>query len=427
MHRGRMHRKSFVQASLQEEGEELHNPGCGWYHMYTFFLHPERNMSRNAYLYLDPESRGEQLVLLLIDIGAFRNCELTEAALEQVVQILHFFQEKEKDLVLRFAYDTQGKGLEREPHSISLIKRHMEQLGPVIAPYTDGILTLQGLFIGSWGEMHNSRFLSQKSLTELASTLYWTTKGRCYLAVRTPDQWRAITSSSGFPQTAKKRLGLFNDGMFGSPTDLGTYHINRQKELAWQCCYMRQRPNGGEVLQGESLIGYSRAAEEMRDMHISYLNSIYQKEQLQHWKEELVAEPGCWFGISGYEYVGRHLGYRFVVRRIKPVNKIGKGAWLQITVENCGFAELCQEADCFLIVQRQDGAVQSNRIDTDACQWESGRCVDLKMELSGLELQRGSRLFLRLVRRRDRRVIRFANHGEESPALEGAVLLGEYR
>lgn len=420
-------RRIFVQAELKEESKELHNPGCGWYHMYTFSLFPEKSENQQP-LYLDPQSREEQLVLLLMDLGKFRDCRLSEAALCRTEEILDFFQEQGKDLILRFTYDTQGKGLEKEPCSLSLIKGHMKQLGSVITRYAGSILTLQGLLVGNWGEMHNSRFLSQQNLTDLAETMYQATEGSCYLAVRTPKQWRNIISCSSIPSGLREKLGLFNDGMFGSSTDLGTYQNGcREEEMSWQEAYMRHRPNGGEALKGEGLTGYKTAAWEMRQMHTIYLNSVHQQEQLQHWKEELVCESGCWRGISGYEYIGRHLGYRFVVRRAKLIQGLDKKKRLQITVENCGFAELCQRADCFLMIEHQDGSLESRLIPTDACQWESGEKAVVEAELPEWTPHEGMRLFLKLQRKRDRRNICFGNRLADSLTADGAALLGEYR
>lgn len=418
----------FQEADLGENIQNLQNPGCGWYHMYTFSLPSEKDGEQENPLYLDPESREEQLVLALMDLGKFRACRLPESALARVGQILEFFQQQGKDVILRFTYDTGGKGMEREPCSISLIKDHMNQVGPIIEQYAESILTLQGVFVGSWGEMHDSKFLSRSNMAELVNTMYQAVKGSCYMAVRTPSQWRSIISDSILHPAVQQRLGLFNDGMFGSLTDLGAYGNDcRQDELGWQEVHMRCRPNGGEALQGEFLMGYKNAALEMGRMHISYLNSVHQKELLQHWKGELVSEQGCWQGISGYEYIGRHLGYRFVVRRAKLVKGLRRKMRLQITVENRGFAEMCQEADCFLMIEHQDGSMEKRLITTDARQWESGGTTTVEAELPEQTPREGVRLFLKLQRKKDGRSIFFGNRPADSLAADGAVLLGEYR
>ena len=71
-------------------------------------------------------------MLLRIDIGAFREREIPEKALACAEQILAYFAGEKKDMILRFVYDTEGRGLAKEPTYIQLVKRHMEQLGPLI-------------------------------------------------------------------------------------------------------------------------------------------------------------------------------------------------------------------------------------------------------------------------------------------------------
>lgn len=63
--RGKQDKKElFQKAILQESRKAIQNPGCGWYHLYTF------NAAQTGEpLYIACEE--EELVLLRIDIGAF--------------------------------------------------------------------------------------------------------------------------------------------------------------------------------------------------------------------------------------------------------------------------------------------------------------------------------------------------------------------
>ena len=93
---------------LKESTRALKNPGCGWYHIYTF------DLSKENFLYIDCEE--EELVLLLIDIHAFRGCEqIPKEALEYFSSILTFFEQHDKGIILRIVYDTKGRGMENEP------------------------------------------------------------------------------------------------------------------------------------------------------------------------------------------------------------------------------------------------------------------------------------------------------------------------
>lgn len=421
-------RAAFAPADCRECGGELSNPACGWYHVYTFQAQPPpEGQPVDAEVWLDEDCRRERLALALIDIGEFQFAPLSGAALSRIAQIMDFFRRNRKQVLLRIVYDTQGRGLEREPPTLARIKEHMEQIGEAVGPYLGDILVVQGIFVGSWGEMHGSKFLDTESMCELVNTLYRVTRGRCFLAVRTPSQRRAITGSPKVRRETARRLGLFNDGIFGSPTDLGTYAAlpgagrgekwSRSEELEWQDLQMGAVPNGGEILSCHPLKSFRQAEQDLRRMHLSYLNGVYHPEQLEHWRKEIVEEAGCWHGLSGYDYIGRHLGYRFTV--VNVAKALGKG--LRITVKNNGFGNLCQEADCFLGLETGQGGISWQRLDADARKWKSGHETVLGAEIPRT-CSAGSKLYLTLRRRSDGCVLRFANQGAGD-----SVLLGEFR
>lgn len=421
----------FHKADCRDSGKALQNPGCGWYHVYTFFADPKKlSQARQEGFYLAVGSEDERLALLLIDIGAFREQEISEDVLEYIENILAFFQKNDKQMILRFAYDTKGSGMENEPQTLSLIKQHMKQLGKIIRRYAADILVLQGIFVGNWGEMHGSRFLYRNAMVELFHTLYRETEGSCFLAVRTPAQYRTILADGATDAQTAEKLTLFNDGIFGSATDLGTYGTERRQdtaalhpwsredELSWQNEALKGKPAGGETVLGESSTGYETAAGELKAMHVSYLNSVYDADQLNIWKKEQVKGSGCWQGLSGYEYIERHLGYRFVVCDVQLTKKLR----LEITIRNDGFAELCDEAECCLILENDDKTISGLPIDTDARVWESGIRTMLTVDLSEVQELKPGRLSLQLKRRRDGAAIRFANN-----LADERVMLGELK
>lgn len=420
-------REKFKKEDYTESWEVLGNPGCGWYHVYSFEAEASSNpdAADETGSYLAAVSEGEQLALVRINIGAFRDCELPYGALLYIEKILNLFRVNKKQMILRIAYDTEGKGLAREPLELRLVKRHIEQLGALIERYAEDILVVQGILVGNWGEMHGSKFLSAYSMTELMNTLYAASKGKCYLAVRTPAQWRKIMSCRIAEAGLREKLALFNDGIFGSETDLGTYGAagrreaaeteswNREEELSWQSEYMESVPCGGEVIAGEKLTGYAEAAGEMKQMHLSYLNSVYQQEQLEYWKAERAGGLGA---INGYDYIGLHLGYRFLVRNVKTAFAGG----LQIEIENCGFAGLYEETECFLIIEEESGLIRQERIDADARQWKSGKKTVLKTIFPEKGKETGAcSVYLKLKRKRDGRTLRFANRGSCDMVLLG--------
>lgn len=452
---------------LKESTRALKNPGCGWYHIYTF------DLSKENFLYIDCEE--EELVLLLIDIHAFRGCEqIPKEALECFSSILTFFEQHDKGIILRIVYDTKGQGMENEPSSIKIVKSHMKQLGSIICEHTSEkeslpgkILVHQGLFVGSWGEMHSSKFLSEARMKELYDTFLEATKGSCPIAVRKPVQLRILSCKKTLQDAPNTNLALFNDAIFGSETDLGTYGTirksalsennerektpwAREDELFWQQSFMQQSFCGGEVLGGMNTVSESfgntdhpqrtldwkQVVEDIAKMHVSYLNSIYSKEVLDDWKTQRI----MWNGeeISEYDYIGRHLGYRFVVTQIKiesvspekkkqtqsdTQNQISASV-ITFTIKNTGFANMCEEAVCRLILTENNENIKAFEIKSDPRTWSSGTDTVIECHIPKevwTQKSQQTKLFLQLTRKRDGRIIEWAN--EEYDHKAGGVIV----
>lgn len=414
-------RNVFIKSQLEESAEELDNPGRGWYHIYTLNAAPakEKIPLKHEIWFYDNADR-ERLALALIDLSAFKTAPVSDEALSRIDNIFNFFKSAGKQIILRFVYDTDGNSILREPMSLATIKRHMEQTGEIVKKYSDDILVMQGLFIGNWGEMHGSKFSDDISICELTNSLFEYTSGMCPIALRTPSFCRTVISNAQTLPQLKERLTIFNDGMFASPTDLGTYGIYekeqaaetgkwiRSQELEWQNRELAFVPNGGEAAADKEPISFADAAREMKMSRISYLNSAYHTSQLEFWKNEVVKESGIWNGISGYDYIGRHLGYRFVVRDVK----IGKGKELFIEIENCGFANLYRQAQCVLTIEKEDGTREDRILDTDPRRWMSCEKLLIPTGLSLKEkIDQPYNLYVSLKQRHDARPIYFANKG----------------
>lgn len=467
-------KRKFQKNRLHESLEQIKNPGRGWYRIYTYDLAQEL-----PELYIACEE--ETLALLLIDIGAFKNECIPESALVYLEKILGFFEKNEKKVILRPVYDTTGHGMEREPGTLHLVKEHMQQLGKVIEQYAENILVVQGILVGDWGEMHGSKFLSDKHLKELTKEYITAMNQSCYLAVRTPRQWK--TAAESMDTHMRNCLVLFNDGIFGSETDLGTYESSdkRKQDLKWQYDSLGYGPVGGEAVAdvriseispgqdialdtmwdngnmsfAESVdLDKNSVMDALRKMHVTYLNSMHDQKLLDQWKAQTMKWNGSM--ISVYDYIGLHLGYRFIVRDAswtaaeKTVPSGGlrkhfmgeKEKFLEVTVENSGFADLYEEAECIIYVKTSDGGshicpetetesmIEITRPECDARTWKSGTTSKIKISADVLEpyieseqdARNGIKIYLQLRRKRDGMNIRFANADADN-----GVLLGIFR
>ena len=467
-------KRKFQKNRLHESLEQIKNPGRGWYRIYTYDLAQEL-----PELYIACEE--ETLALLLIDIGAFKNERISESALVYLEKILEFFEKNEKKVILRPVYDTTGHGMEREPGTLQIVKEHMQQLGEVIERYAENILVVQGIMVGDWGEMHGSKFLSDKHLKELTKEYITAMNQSCYLAVRTPRQWK--TAAESMDTHMRNCLVLFNDGIFGSETDLGTYASSdkRKQDLKWQYDSLGYGPVGGEAVADVRISGISpgqdialdtmwdngnmsfaepvdldknSVMDALRKMHVTYLNSMHDQKLLDQWKAQTMKWNGSM--ISVYDYIGLHLGYRFIVRDATwtAVEKTVPGGGLrkhfmgkkekilEVTVENSGFADLYEEVECIIYVKTSDGGshicpetetesmIEITRPECDARTWKSGTTTKIKIPADILEpyiepeqdIQNGIKIYLQLRRKRDGMNIRFANADADN-----GVLLGIFR
>ncbi|MBO4981512.1 MAG: DUF4832 domain-containing protein [Lachnospiraceae bacterium] len=428
---GRIDRKKgfqFHKADLREWTEAVPNPARGWYQIYTFEVHTEPGFKELEGC-LDPD---DSLVLLILDIGAYRDRDLEEDCFLHMHKILDFFEKRSFDMIVRVVYDHEGKGLEREPSSFSRVQRHLTQLGEWFAGCSEAVFLWQGMLIGSWGEMHTSRFLAHDKLQQMAEILRSHRRPGMYLAVRRPVQWRCLHDCEGDFQIRKAPydgMGLFDDGMFGSKTHLGTFGAGQSGKVGWHDAWnpgeeldfeealCRFVPNGGEAVSGEDgFPSCEKVIETLGRMHVTYLNRAHDRRLLEQWKKQTVAWAGPWAGRSLYEYVGAHLGYRFLIRKVTVTRAEEGMCFVEIGIENTGFANCYQEAEVFLVWMDKLGNMGEILLDCDIRTWERGRVETVGSFLKVLDCE----LFLAARRKWDGACIRFANRSDE----QGRAVLG---
>ena len=406
----------FKPVRIKEHRGQIVNPSRGWYQIFYFHI-PELPDFQELRWCLRED---EPMAMAVIHIGAYRNKMLDQVALDAVSRILCFFQENEKDLILRFTYDCEGNGLLHEPALFAQVEEHIRQLSPIIHSFTKNIFVLQGLFVGSWGEMHGSKFLSSVHLKRLNALAEEAAGEYTWLAIRRPCQWRSLHGSN----EKNVRMGLFDDGIFGSNTNLGTFgHLQRtqtqwehpwcpEDELAFEEQLCMVVPNGGEVIcpkNRESLSG-RKVISLLRQMHISYLNCVYDGKLLDQWKQ--MRSP--WIGISVYDYIGAHLGYRFCIRRVSVLER-KQQLWLNVTVENTGFAPCYEECAASLEI------IDGSNVAYLETSWDLRTVMPGTMQhLECVLPEKNGDLYLLMRRKKDGRTVRFAHDVTE----EGKLYLG---
>lgn len=382
-------RVTFSAEQFTESSRYLSNPNRGFYHIYGFMITDtavEWSETVSEQLQEDTETN---LAMIQINLCNYRDRELTEQGLDSIRGLFRVLRGTGRQFIVRFLYDWTGESTKTEPEDISVILRHMEQVGSIVEENEDIIFTLQGLFTGNWGEMNGTRYNTAEDWHNLYEALRTATGDSVFLAVRMPMQWRNATGFAKIPEALEEgcRLGLFNDGILGNYSDYGTYgdtshreagdfsRWNREEELAFQeelCGYV---PNGGEVIVDNSYNDWEAAMEDLAIMHISYLNADYDREVLEKWAAAAAEEEGCYLGMDGLSYAERHLGYRLLIKQARGEYHFWKDVLsVQIDLQNVGFAPVLKEAvPEVLVVNEHTGECRKIPLEMDLTFLTGGR------------------------------------------------------
>mgnify|MGYP003307069949 CR=1 FL=1 len=313
------------------------------------------------------------LILLQINLCRYADGAISEVALANMDKMFAELKKIDKQFILRFLYDWDGKAMESEPENVDTILLHMEQLQPILNKYEHIIFLHQGIFVGACGEMHSSNHLSTEDMSRLMAKVAQVTPPSTYLAVRTPVQWRKITQIAT-PQKAMDtevayatRLGLYNDGMMGTEQDYGTYGYagkaeagdfsswNRTEELEFQDMLCEMVPNGGEVIVDNPINDLENAIDSLATMHVTYLNRYHDVAVMDKWSQSIVEEDSCFDGMDGLTYIDRHLGYRLVIDDAALRYDFKQDTLsVDVTIKNVGFAPMYRKPDIYVVVCSKD-------------------------------------------------------------------------
>lgn len=378
-------RQVYIQTeSFQESARELDNPNRGFYCMLAFPITDEPEDYPRLLDEMLKDAGSTSLTLVEVNLQAYRDRALTPKALANLHSLFAALERWEKQLIVRFLYDWDGKNRDLEPESLEQILTHMEQLEEIFREYSGSIFTLQGLFVGNWGEMHGTAYDSPEDFSKLAEKLASVTDPSTYLAVRTPAQWRQITGqgTAGGLTGLAARLGLFNDGMLGSESDLGTYHTDgealgrriRREELDFQRRLCLKTPNGGEVIADNPYNDFEAAVDALSTMGVTYLNRDYDRAVLEKWERSTVWDGSCYSGLNGLEYIRRRLGYRLFISQASVSHDwLSRNLDIEIHMKNGGFAPVYREPRVQLrLLRKADGQITDYELPQNLRQLAGG-------------------------------------------------------
>lgn len=386
---------------FEESCCSLMNPARGFYHMHAFRISDEDIDFRENIAKRFCRDNSTTLAMIEINLEAYRDGAISEQGLANLEKLFAALETVDKQLIIRFLYDWDGKNMEHEPENLDIILKHMEQVEHVLRRHSSQIFTLQGLFIGNWGEMNGTKYLETSDFQALADKLASVTEESTFLSVRMPAQWRR-TTGIGEPEDVLRgdgslasRLGLYNDGMLGSWSDYGTYgdktkekhgyftFWNREEELAFQDVLCSKVPIGGEVIADNPYNDFENAVKDLATMHVTYIGKDYDTKVLDKWAAVKVEEEGCFAGMDGLSYMERHLGYRLVLNESFFRYDTKKDSIIAgVSLQNVGFAPLYREAQtCIIMVEEETGTYTSYVVDQDIRELSGGNQSDETMDL----------------------------------------------
>lgn len=417
----------FKAVRLKETITNIKNPDRGWYQIYPYRI----GRGQKVEALENVMDASESLSLLLLDIGAYKDRPLDDAAKAEIRQVLDFFKGQKKDLIVRPTYDRQGKAIEAEPSFFFEVADHAGTLAKIFGDYD--LFLMQGAGVGAWGELHDSRYTLDKEMAEvkqLLSIYQAAFRGNTYLSVRTPAQYRKLKM---------KHMGLFDDAILSSETDMGTFgqvkkraeddmgRRSRSREMRYINKLGKHFPVGGEVVWGPTYTKYYNNVDTinaLKQMRITYLNSLYDRQLLDYWERKKTGFPGKWMLVSMYDYIGAHMGYRYVVTKVSNGGFFKKREdnnriHLSVVIENKGFAPMYRGAEIYYRI----GPVElekKERLDFIMPGEKRAFHLDIKRsDLAGLTYAE-RKLYICARRKMDNAPIHFSNEVDET----GELLLG---
>ena len=378
-----------VGISYSDAGEVFDNPERGFYTpaflklLKTGTTIPESSLSHN-------------LIHLRVDIHDFIDSKFNKEALTALDQTLKLIKENGGTAIVRFAYDENFDGhADTVEPKLSLIKKHIRQLSNVLNENEEVIVCVESGMLGQCGEVHGTVGCTLKNRKGVVAAWVNNLDDAITVSVRTPThyaEWAGIDVSKLTNKKMKirkegyKRIGIFNDGYLGSGNDLGTYK-NRKKELKWVKSQTEKTFFGGELVAyyGDDTPINTAAymSKEGYKTHTSYLNIQWNDKAIDGLRSETIK------GISGFDYVSQHLGYRYVLKDSNlDYASDNDSLDFSVKIKNVGFGNVINDKVSTLVVSGSSlrAELPLSKLDIRKCLSKKELTYSKHLDLSALGL-----------------------------------------
>lgn len=315
----------------------------------------------------------------------YMESDIAEEYLQLIRTNMQVLRDGGAKCILRFAYKTDmyetGHPWDASPEWVA---RHIEQLKPIMQEYGDVILCLQAGFVGVWGEWAFTDHFVQGPQTvedyalrkDVMTALLDAMPVDRQVAVRTPmykkkmylDSYAdTLTLETAFNGSDVARIGGHNDCFGADGSDMGTF-LGTDTRNFWKT-ETRYLMMGGETCQVSGYCKCKRSLQDVADYHWTYLNSGYNSNVLNGWRNE-----GC------FDEIERRLGYRLVLKETHHTrNPIpGEDFRIIIKIQNNGYAAPANPRAVELVLVDSNGEkIVYEQPDIDPRYWFAGETITI--------------------------------------------------
>jgi hypothetical protein len=283
---------------------------------------------------------GLRLLLAPVLLDSFRNADLTADWLNALNASFAKVRAAGMKVTLVVTYDFSAGGKDA---TAAQIKRHLEQLRPVLAANADVVPYMRAGFIGAWGEWHSSQSGNSCGYNSLASVsceeadanriivrdaLFANVPSTTQIGFRDPADLQKWYPSP----TQQTRAGMHNDCFLSGPTDTGTYIGAGSRPYAR--ALSENTAFGGETCDDAGKPARDTCADilsEGAQYHVAWLNINYGPSFIKAWRA-----GGCFSEVS------RSLGYRLQLDAIAHASAVvaGESVAFQVDLRNVGWARV---------------------------------------------------------------------------------------
>jgi hypothetical protein len=330
--------------SYQPTGADLLNPERG-------FVNDVNLMTDGSFSYA--RSQGFAISRAYVRLDAYRNTRIPSDFLTKLDRQFQLVRAAGIKVIPRFSYNFPKSGDKPQDSTLELTIAHIQQLKPILTKNADVIATIQGGFIGAWGEWHNSSngldrpAPKAKVLTALLGALPPSRMVQLRYANDIRANSQPLTLATAFRGTRAARIAFHNDCFLSNKSDSGTYEADIPALKSYASQLAPFVAVGGEtcdVSPAQHRTDCPTSELELAKYHWSYLTADFYAPTIERWKQE-----GC------HGRIAQKLGYRLQLVRSEFPTQLARSRQLQgrLIIKNVGYASPFNPRGLELILRHQ--------------------------------------------------------------------------